>query len=113
LFSILFAHAQTTYTWNVASGDLDAAGSWSPSRSAPAANDILVFDGLVQATATVTNIPTRETIGKLVISNACAVTFSSGTGTTGAALWHVPALLLQVPALHSLPILLQEIWSTL
>jgi len=73
--------AQTTYTWNVASGDLDAAASWSPARNSIASNDILVFDGNVQASVTVTNIPTRETVGKISIINNCAVTFSSGTTT--------------------------------
>ena len=75
---------QTTYTWNVASGDLDAAGSWSPARNTVAATDILVFDGNVQATATVTNIPLRETVGKISIINNCAVVFSTGTSTAGA-----------------------------
>ncbi len=82
--SILFVKAQTTYTWAVASGDLDASTSWSPARTSPAANDILVFDGNSIATATVTNIPTRETIGQLLIINNAAVTFSSGTTTAGA-----------------------------
>ena len=75
---------QTTYTWNVASGDLDAAGSWSPARNTVAATDILVFDGNVQATVTVTNIPLRETVGSISIINNCAVTFSTGTSTAGA-----------------------------
>jgi len=88
LFSIVCAQAQTTYTWNVASGDFDAASSWSPATRPPggAANDILVFDGNAlivatgAATATVTNVPSRETIGKLLITNSCAVTFSSSIG---------------------------------
>lgn len=83
-FSVLYAHAQQTYTWAVTSGDLDAPGSWSPARTSPAATDILAFNGSVQSTATVTNIPLRETIGKLVISNNCSVSFTSGASSTGA-----------------------------
>lgn len=84
LLSILGAVAsgQVTYTWNVASGDWTTPGSWNPSRSVPAANDILIFDGSVESIVSVTNVP-KETIGQLGIINGCAVTFASGTATLG------------------------------
>jgi len=74
---------QVTYTWNVASGDWTASGSWTPSRNSPVSNDVLVFDGSTQATATVTAVP-AETIGRLRIINNAAVTFSTATAVTGA-----------------------------
>ena len=74
---------QTTYTWNVASGDWTSSSNWNPTRSAPATNDVLVFDGSTQATATVTLAP-RETIGRLRLINNAAVTISTSTSTAGA-----------------------------
>src|SRR5205823_2035148 len=71
-----------TYTWNVASGQWTVPGSWNPARNTPAADDILVFDGSVQAAPTVTGIP-KQTIGQLSVINNCAVTFSSGGAMPG------------------------------
>lgn len=74
LLIALASNAQTTYTWNVARGDWSAASSWSPSRTAPAANDILIFNGSVTPDACATGIPT-QTIGKLRIINNANVRF--------------------------------------
>ncbi|MES2381053.1 MAG: T9SS type A sorting domain-containing protein [Bacteroidota bacterium] len=79
--------AQTTYTWNVATGDFTAAASWTPTRTSPAANDVLVFNGSTQANPTVTNVST-QTIGRLRLINGVNVNFSTavadvGTGTIG------------------------------
>src|ERR1035437_597521 len=82
---ILFTHVgwgQTTYTWNVASGDWTASGSWTPSRGTPAVDDILIFNGSTQSAPTVTNIP-GQTIGQLKVINNCSVTISSATSTAG------------------------------
>jgi uncharacterized repeat protein (TIGR02543 family) len=75
------ALAQTTYTWNVASGSWATAASWTPSRTTPSASDILVFNGSTFATATVTNVPT-QTIGRLRIINGANVTMSAASSVT-------------------------------
>ncbi|NOT90304.1 hypothetical protein [Ferruginibacter sp.] len=62
---------QTTYTWNqtgVASWAV--AANWTPIRTTPATNDILIFNNA--ATTTVNNIPT-ETIGQLAVSATTTV----------------------------------------
>jgi hypothetical protein len=74
--------SQTTYTWNVSSGDFLTPTSWSPSRTTPLLNDILVFNGSVQATPTVTNIRSQS-IGKLRVINNATVTFSTAIPDTG------------------------------
>lgn len=77
-----------TYTWNVPSGNWSAAGSWTPARTLPQVNDILVFNGAVQATpaatldfATGTNYATPssvgQTIGQLRFINGVNATLSS------------------------------------
>ncbi len=68
--------AQTTYKWNVSSGSWATATSWSPARSTPATNDILEFDGSMQASPIVTFTPT-ETVGKIRIYNNCSVIFGA------------------------------------
>ncbi len=65
-------YGQTTYTWNVASGAWNTAASWTPARSTPATNDVLVFDGSTQASPIVTDIQT-ETIGQLIVINSASV----------------------------------------
>ncbi|HEV7782618.1 MAG TPA: hypothetical protein VGO58_15190, partial [Chitinophagaceae bacterium] len=50
----------TTYTWTGA-GSWSTPGNWTPTRTSPAATDIIVFDGIG---GTVTGVPT-QTIGKL------------------------------------------------
>jgi len=74
---------QTTYTWNVASGAWTTAGSWTPSRTTPATDDILVFNGSTVATATVTAVA-NQTIGRLRIINNATVNFTSSTIVLGA-----------------------------
>ena len=70
-----------TYTWNqtgTASWATDT--NWTPTRTAPATSDILVFDNA--ATTIVTNVPT-ETIGQLQVSNATNVTLqAAASGNT-------------------------------
>lgn len=70
-------YSQTTYTWNnAAGGAYGTSTNWSPERTTPANNDILVFsDG---GTYTVTGIAT-QTIGKLQVSNGTKVTLNAGT----------------------------------
>lgn len=80
LCSLIFsAFTQTTYTWNqVGGGDWIVSTNWTPTRSGPAANDILVFNNA--GTQTVTNVP-NQTIGRLVVSGNSAITLAtSGVG---------------------------------
>jgi hypothetical protein len=75
-------YSQTTYTWNIAGGGSWAtATNWTPSRTAPAANDILRFTN--GGTKTITNVPT-QTIGKLVVTgntNVSLEAYTTGNAT--------------------------------
>jgi hypothetical protein len=79
----------TSYVWNGATSDWTVATNWTPSRTTPAASDIIQFTG----SATATNVPT-QTIGKLALSGGAAVVLQAGTAgnflsigsTTGTAL---------------------------
>jgi hypothetical protein len=83
LFVVAAAWGQTTYTWNVSSGAWTASGSWSPARTSPATDDVLVFDGTSIAAPVVTDIP-YEAIGRLRIINGASVTFASSDSVVGA-----------------------------
>lgn len=62
------ARAATTYTWNVnGTSSWNTASNWTPARSAPATDDILVFDGAITPTPEPTGIST-QTIGQLVLT---------------------------------------------
>ncbi len=73
------AWGQTTYTWLPAGGGVwSTSTNWTPTRTTPAANDILVINnGGVKA---ITGVPT-QTIGRLEISGNSDVTLSAGGGT--------------------------------
>lgn len=59
----------TTYTWNQTESALwTVSTNWTPERTAPALNDILVFDGAVTDTATATGIP-AQTVAQLLFTN--------------------------------------------
>ncbi|HWS88940.1 MAG TPA: Calx-beta domain-containing protein [Pyrinomonadaceae bacterium] len=72
-FLYVRARAATTYRWT-GSGSWSAATNWTPSRTSPAADDVLVFDG--GGSVTVTGVPT-QTIGQLQVSNDTAVTLQA------------------------------------
>lgn len=57
-------------------GNFLTPSSWTPSRTTPTVNDVLVFDGNVQATPIVNNIRTQQ-IGSLIIINGANVNFAS------------------------------------
>jgi len=69
-----------TYTWNVnGSGDYAVAGNWTSSRDVPAADDILIIDGIATTgPVTLTNVQT-ETIGELHVINSVYATISALT----------------------------------
>ena len=82
-----FAPPPTIYTWTGAvSSDWTVAGNWSPSRTTPSTNDVILFDNI--GTKTITSVIT-QTIGQLILSNgstlnlqsAAAVTLTIGGGT--------------------------------
>ena len=96
ILSGLISFAQTTYTWNQTGIASWAVGTnWTPTRIAPAVNDILVFDNA--ATTTPTNIPT-ETIGQLLISNNTVVNLQGAAAATVLTVSGLPGVDLSVSA---------------
>lgn len=81
LFVANIGWGQVTYVWNQTSGGVyNTASNWTPTRTTPAATDILTFsDG---GTYTVTGVPASETIGQLVISNNTKVTLQASATAT-------------------------------
>ncbi len=74
--------APITYTWNqTGTAAYGTAANWTPSRTNPASNDVLEFDGSITANPTVTAVPT-ETIGKLILLNSADVTLQSAAAVT-------------------------------
>ncbi|TAE33091.1 MAG: hypothetical protein EAZ92_00945 [Candidatus Kapaibacterium sp.] len=77
--AISLASGAATYTWQGAAGaDWQVAGNWTPSRTTPAANDILQFNA---GTHTPTNIPT-QTIGQLSIAAGATVSLRGSATNT-------------------------------
>src|SRR5882672_547471 len=74
------AWAGTTYTWNqTGSASWAVAGNWTPTRTTPATDDILVFNN--GATTTATGVP-AQTIGQLQVSGNTIVTLQAAAGVT-------------------------------
>lgn len=69
-----------TYTWQgVDNGDWTTASNWTPTRTTPAATDILQFtDG---TTKTITNVQV-QTIGGLIVNNGTKVSLNSPSTST-------------------------------
>jgi hypothetical protein len=68
-----------TYSWTGGSGDWQVAANWSPTRTIPAATDILQFNG--GGTITVTNVPV-QTLAQLSVSNSTLLTLQASGGNT-------------------------------
>jgi len=84
LFSISYSsHAQTQYTWILATGGLDEPGNWYPARDNPLPDDILIFDGSNSSIVYITNFSPREVIGQMVFLNNCSATFQTGSSILG------------------------------
>src|SRR5215212_3783818 len=78
VFFYVRARAATTYTWNQpGTAAWDTSTNWTPTRTTPATDDILVFNN--GASTTVTNVST-QTIGQLQVSNNTAVTLQANPG---------------------------------
>ena len=74
------AFAQTTYTWNqTGTAAWTTSTNWTPTRTTPAVNDVLVFNN--GATTTVTAVPT-QTIGQLTISGNTIVNLQAAAAGT-------------------------------
>ncbi|HVS81721.1 MAG TPA: LamG-like jellyroll fold domain-containing protein [Pyrinomonadaceae bacterium] len=70
----------TTYTWNqTATASWATSTNWTPTRTTPAVDDILIFNNA--ATTTVTSVPT-QTIGQLSVSGNTNVTLQAGATAT-------------------------------
>jgi hypothetical protein len=75
----LYSFSQSTYTWRGANnGSWAVSTNWSPTRTTPASNDLMVFN--TGTTLTISAVPTQA-IGSLTISNNSNITFN-GTGGT-------------------------------
>jgi len=71
-----------TYTWNVPSGNWNSSSNWSPARTSPAGNDILIFDGSVQANPAITlDFTSAENIGRVRIINNATVNIASASAS--------------------------------
>ncbi len=74
--------AGTTYTWNqTVSGAYGTATNWTPTRTTPSTSDILIFDGAVTPTVTVTGV-TTQSIGQLIVTNSAQVNLSATAAAT-------------------------------
>ncbi|WP_190242541.1 T9SS type A sorting domain-containing protein [Hymenobacter lapidiphilus] len=78
------ATAVATYTWNGTGSNWSAAGNWTPARTAPVSNDILLFDGNVTPSATAAlDFTSSQTVGQLQLVNRVSVTLTNaGSGRT-------------------------------
>lgn len=77
-FSLIIG--QTTYTWQGANNASWATGTnWNPTRTTPAATDVLQFN--TGTTLTITSVPT-QTVGRFVMSNNTNITLQGSTGQT-------------------------------
>ena len=99
-FVALCPYAQTTYYWvggTTSNANFNQASNWNTilggggsSRTTPAQNDILVFDGAnygnpAAKSATVYNIP-AQTLGGLVLQHNATVTFASAIAAAATPL---------------------------
>jgi PKD repeat protein len=86
IFSLLVTcvNAYNSYTWNVKYGCFTVATNWTPTRTTPAADDVLNFDGSNVNSLTLCTVTTIQTqaIGQLNVINNCTVTFISPATVT-------------------------------
>jgi hypothetical protein len=72
--------SQHVYTWNATGASAwTTATNWTPTRTTPATDDVLLFPGGGAVTATA--VPT-QTIGKLAVSNNTTVTLAPAAAAT-------------------------------
>ncbi len=69
-----------TYVWNqLGTASFATAANWTPNRTTPAVNDILVFNN---GATTIANAITTQTIGQLLVSGNTNVSFVSSVSAT-------------------------------
>ncbi|HYX29113.1 MAG TPA: Calx-beta domain-containing protein, partial [Pyrinomonadaceae bacterium] len=85
IFTPATCTGSTLYTWNPPAPGSDSnyttAINWTPTRTSPNQDDVLVVDGAVTLTTHLDNIPT-ETIGRFRFINGTAATLSTGSANT-------------------------------
>ncbi|MBS7788258.1 T9SS sorting signal type C domain-containing protein [Flavobacterium sp. CYK-55] len=100
----------TQYTWNqTGTASWATAANWTPTRTTPAATDVLLFNN--GATTTVNSVPTTQTIGGLLISNNTNVTFATSTAAALTIGNNVTGADLSVAAGSSLNVLSNAVQS--
>jgi hypothetical protein len=78
--SITANFGQHFYTWNqTGTASWSTSTNWTPTRTVPAANDVLMFNN--GATTVATNVPT-QTIGQLLVSANTNVTLQAAAAIT-------------------------------
>src|SRR5947209_7314661 len=83
-FFYIRSQAATTYTWNqTGTASWATSSNWTPTRTTPAVDDILIFNN--GATTTVTNVPT-QTIGQLLVSGNTTVNLQANAASTVLAI---------------------------
>ncbi len=81
-FFISYHAFGVTYYFNKASGSWATAANWSPTRTTPATDDILLFDkNSTTSLCTANSIPTQQ-IGELKVINGCTAAFQASSGIT-------------------------------
>jgi hypothetical protein len=79
--SITANFGQHVYTWNqTGTASWTTATNWTPTRTAPAANDVLIFDNGA-ASAIVSNVPV-QTVARILVSGNTNITFQTGGSAT-------------------------------
>ncbi|MDT7541848.1 MAG: hypothetical protein QOE33_1752 [Acidobacteriota bacterium] len=84
VFFYVNARAASTYTYSpgaVNPTDFTLATNWSPARTTPATDDVLIINGTNTPAPTITNVPT-QTIGQLSIINGANPTISASAAAT-------------------------------
>ncbi len=91
-----------TYTWQGANNALwTTSTNWNPTRTTPAATDILQFN--TGTTLTITAVPT-QTIGNFVMSNSTTITLQAATASSTLTIGNGTGTDLDVPSGSSLTI---------
>lgn len=78
IFEFLFSSlciSQTIYVWNGATTDYQLKTNWTPTRNTLSTSDILKFNS--GSSHNVTNIPSSQSIGQLIVESNTHVTFST------------------------------------
>jgi hypothetical protein len=73
------------YTWNATTGNWSIPSNWTPARNTPLPEDILLFDGTVNASSTTTldfPVASPQRVGQLKFINGAQATFTTNADRT-------------------------------